>query len=386
MISFVWSSKYPFLAGAGGSENYTAGQIRELQRRGIPCRILTLGFGEEDGRNDFPDIQFKALSSEYELSELDDTIIYVTYPHNVRTKRPSYAILHCPPVSAGIEDERFDIAALRSTRLITSSRFAAKTWARKLGRTMHRIPTSYPFAEACFGRVARNPQRSGKLRLLFAGRLTPDKGIYTLLAALHLCGLDTLPFELTVTMSGDHTPDGAIIRALVEAHPRVRVVPARKTAESMARLMAEHDAVVMPSTAIFWKETFGIVSVEAQHAGCRVVASRAAGLPETDCGGLLTVTPDNPLALAKGILKVATLGPLTVTERAMAATKFTVGQSVDQLLKIISSQPGKVLPRVGPVRIPDLSPQLALFGDRLKQSVYAPKYYAPGTPLARSKN
>src|SRR5688572_31371849 len=96
MISFVWSSKQPFLAGRGGSENYTAGHIRELKRRGIPARIITLGFGEKDGREDFPDIQFKALRFKEELSELDDTLVFVTYPIDLPTKQQSYAILHCP--------------------------------------------------------------------------------------------------------------------------------------------------------------------------------------------------------------------------------------------------------------------------------------------------
>lgn len=43
--------------------------------------------------------------------------------------------------------------------------------------------------------------------------------------------------------------------------------------------------VVMPSNSHYWHETFGIVSVEAQHAGCRVIASDDGGLPVTDCGG-----------------------------------------------------------------------------------------------------
>ena len=96
MISFVWSSKYPFYSGTGGSENYTAGHIQELMRRGIPTRILTLGHGEDDGRADFPDIEFKALASQEGLAELDDTLIFVTYPLPVKTKHRSYVILHSP--------------------------------------------------------------------------------------------------------------------------------------------------------------------------------------------------------------------------------------------------------------------------------------------------
>lgn len=337
MISFVWSSKYPFTAGSGGSENYTAGQIRELRRRGIPARILTLGHGENDGREDFPDITFKALASKEELAELDDTLIFITYPLDVPTKHRSYAILHCPPISNGEADPLFDLKGMAGKQLLVPSRYAGKLWTHQLRRVVTRIPVVHPFAEKYFGQAKRPVRTDNKIRILFAGRLMADKGIYTLLAALHMQHMRGLDLEITATTSGDNTDDGKVIRRLLEAHPWVTIVPARRTPQKMAELMAEHDMVVIPSTDIFWHEVFGIVSVEAQHAGCRVVASKAGGLPETDCGGLILAEPDNPLSLAKGIVKAAQLGPLTAAERRRATTTFTVKTSVDALLKIIEA-------------------------------------------------
>ena len=58
------------------------------------------------------------------------------------------------------------------------------------------------------------------------------------------------------------------------------MVASCKTPTTMAALMAGHDIVVMPSNSQYWHETFGIVSIEAQHLGCRVVASDDGGLPE----------------------------------------------------------------------------------------------------------
>lgn len=75
------------------------------------------------------------------------------------------------------------------------------------------------------------------------------------------------------------------------AQPR----PARDAGKT---LMARHDIVVMPSNSQYWHETFGIVSIEAQHSGCRVVTSDDGGLPETDCDGIVLVSPDNAEALA----------------------------------------------------------------------------------------
>lgn len=335
MISFVWSSKDPFLAGRGGSENYTAGHIRELMRRGIPTRVLTLGFGEKDGRDDFPDIQFKALKSKEELSELDDTLVFVTYAIDVPTKHQSYAILHCPMQRL---DPPFDLKGAEGKKLITTSRFAAKLWGETLRIRPSRIPTVYPFAEDCYKHVKRRERKDGKVRILFAGRLMPDKGIYTLMASLHMDSMKSLDYEITVTKAAADTPDGKLILPLLEAHPLINVVEPRRTPPEMAQLMAEHDIVIMPSTNLFWQEIFGIVSVEAQHAGCRVVASNAGGIPETDCGGLVRIKPDDPLALANGMLKASMLGPLTEAERMYASAHFTVQQSVDSLLRLMTTE------------------------------------------------
>jgi glycosyltransferase involved in cell wall biosynthesis len=363
MISFVWSSAYPFIAGAGGSENYTAGHIRELQRRGIPTRVLTLGHGRHDGRKDFPDINFKTIHSKEQLSLLNDTLVFVTYPLHVRTMRQSYAILHCPPASLGLTDPLFDKRGIRGKKLIAASRFSATMWEQDLGMERGDISVVYPFADEHFRAVPRPTHLGRKTRILFSGRLHPDKGIYTLLAALHIIKKMRLPVEVTATTAGAHSEDGAIVKAILEAHPWVNVVPAGRDASEVAKLMARHDMVVMPSTDIFWKELFGMVSIEAQHAGCRVVASNSGGLPETDCGGLMLVDPDNPQALAEGIAKAAKLGPLTSRERRRASSVFTIEESVEVLLDIIgrtADQPSGNKRPAGVNRLlrPDYAPEL----------------------------
>ena len=61
VISFVWSPGDVLPAGTGGSENYTTGQVRELNRRGVPAQVVTIGLGEADGRDQFTDIPFVSL-------------------------------------------------------------------------------------------------------------------------------------------------------------------------------------------------------------------------------------------------------------------------------------------------------------------------------------
>ena len=221
--------------------------------------------------------------------------------------------------------------------LIATSRYAATLWSDFLDVDRASVHVVYPFAEPAFAEVSRRASRAGMTRVLYAGRLSPEKGIYTLLAALHVDIIaDDPSLTFTVTKAGSDKPQGKLIERLVAAHPGITVTDARKSPASMAALMAEHDIVVMPSNGQYWHETFGIVSIEAQHAGCRVVASHDGGLPETDCGGVTLVRPDDAEALAWGIRAAVDQGPIPNHARQSAATRFTVAQSVDGLLDVLS--------------------------------------------------
>jgi glycosyltransferase involved in cell wall biosynthesis len=126
---------------------------------------------------------------------------------------------------------------------------------------------------------------------------------------------------------------------MLATNPRLDLVAARRTPAGVAALLAEHDVVVMPSNGQYWHETFGILAIEAQHAGCRVVASDDGGLPETDCGALALVAPDDAEALARGILAAQLLGPVPTHLRQQAAQAFTVSDSVDSLLDVLRATP-----------------------------------------------
>jgi D-inositol-3-phosphate glycosyltransferase len=336
LISFIWEPGLRLPAGTGGSENYTIGHVRELNRRGVPAQVVTVGLGTADGRDEFSGIPFRSLMTVADVSDLEGTIVFVTEFPVVATKSPAYQILHVPPPLR----EHLQGAAIARTRdrgLIATSRFAAELWAEFLEVDVATIRVVYPFAEPCFGAQARTATDAEEIRILYAGRLSPEKGIYTFLAMLHNDMIDRdVRLTFTATTAGADKPQGAIIRDLLEAHPGVRLVPACKTPASMAALMADHDIVVMPSNSQYWHETFGIVSIEAQHAGCRVVASDDGGLPETDCGAVTLVVPDNAEALALGIYEAILRGPISSRARRVGATRFTVRESVDELLAVLT--------------------------------------------------
>jgi hypothetical protein len=336
VISFVWELGLPLPAGTGGSETYTIGQVRELNRRGVAAQVVTIGLGTADGRDEFTGVPFRALATIDEVATLDGTVVFVTDFPVVPLPRTAYQFLHVPPPLRDPHRGRV-VAQTRDRALIATSHFGAGLWATFLDVDVATIQVVYPFAEPCFGNQVRTLGAAGATRVLYAGRLSPEKGIYTLLAMLHndLISHDT-ELAFTVTTAGADKPEGRIISRLLEAHPGITLVPARKTPAAMAALMAEHDVVVMPSNSQYWHETFGIVSIEAQHAGCRVVASDDGGLPETDCSAITLVAPDNAEALAQGLRTAIALGPPTPGERARSAARFTLARSVDELLAVFA--------------------------------------------------
>lgn len=338
MINFIWPARTRLPAGTGGSENYTVGQVRELIRRGIPAQVVTVGLGVEDGRDEFIDIPFTSLATPADIGTLAGTIVLVNQASeaiNTTAETPAFVIMHIPPPLRE-KGRAAVIRSLEGRNLITTSQYAAKLWADYVPRDVNDIRVAYPFAEPCFATVIRRPNPKKTIRILFAGRLSAQKGIYTFLEALHLdIIVDNPSLTFTVTTAGADKPEGKIIQMLVNAHPNVTVIPARKTPAAMAELMAAHDIIVMPSNSQYWHETFGIVSIEAQHSGCWVVASNDGGLPETNCGGVILVTPDDPEALAQGIQKAIDKGPLPDSIRRKAVNLFTVEQSVDNLLKVL---------------------------------------------------
>ena len=338
MISFVWSPGEPLPAGTGGSENFTVGQVRELNRRGVDARVLTIGLGRADGREEFDDVPFHSVATLDALTRLDDTLVFVSEAPPVATTHPAYQILHVPP-PLRTRQQRAVIAGTRDRTLMATSRYAAALWADFLDVGADTIRVVYPFAEPVFAAQPRERGEAGRTRVLYAGRLTPEKGIYTLMSMWHTDLLDEETASFTVTTAGSDKPQGAIIERMLRAHPGIEVVPARRTPVAMAALLAQHDVLVMPSNSQYWHETFGIRSIEAQHAGCRVVASDDGGLPETDCGALVLVTPDDAEALAHGILAATRLGPVPDATRVRAGTEFTVAQSVDTLLDVLAGPP-----------------------------------------------
>jgi glycosyltransferase involved in cell wall biosynthesis len=329
MISFVWPSREAMLAGTGGSETFTAGHVRELIRRGIDTQVVIVGAAIKRSGQDFPDIPFLGLADEKHISDLTGTVVFINQAYDVPTRSKAVIILHCAVPSKVEQNERKkDIAG---KVVIATSVYNAQQWALYLNVPSGFIDVVMPFADPIYGNVRRS--KSGKkVRVLYAGRLHSEKGIYTILEMMHQYEMGVLDVNMSIVMAGQHVEEGRVITRMLRGYKYAKLLDSRKTVASMAKLLARTDILLMPSV---FAEPFGMLSVEAQHSGCRVIASSLGGLPETNCGLLTLVEERNPQALITAIHEAIALGLSTSKERKAAITEFTLAESVDSFLKYL---------------------------------------------------
>lgn len=117
-------------------------------------------------------------------------------------------------------------------------------------------------------------------RLLFIGRLEPEKGPQIAIESLAHLLRDNNDRAWSLTLAGDGSRSFlSTLQALVDDNgisERVRFLGKIPPAE-IPRLLRQHDILLVPS---LWEEPFGRVVVEGMAAGRVVVASEIGALPE----------------------------------------------------------------------------------------------------------
>jgi glycosyltransferase involved in cell wall biosynthesis len=149
---------------------------------------------------------------------------------------------------------------------------------------------------------------SGKRgRLLYVGRVAPEKGVHVAIEALRHLKADPALAAATLTIVGPSTDAAyaARLRSLVVdlgLQGQVRfldpVVPDR-----VIDIYARHDIVLVPS---LWSEPFGLTIIEGMAAGRPVIGTATGGSAEIMTEGVnsLICPPGNARALAAAVSKV----------------------------------------------------------------------------------
>jgi len=171
---------------------------------------------------------------------------------------------------------------------------------RELGAPVGDRATVVPSVQRAF--AARSPAAAGRY-VLYAGRLTEEKGPADAIAACRAAGLP-------LVVAGDG-PQGDELRAL---GGDVRFTGAVDAAE-LAALRAEAAVAVVPSR---YEEILPLAALEAMAAGLPVVATRSGGLAEVVEEAGLVPRSDVP-ALAERL--TARFGDAAAGERALSRVR-----------------------------------------------------------------
>jgi glycosyltransferase involved in cell wall biosynthesis len=163
---------------------------------------------------------------------------------------------------------------------------------------------------------AKASDRDGVLKILFVGRLAPEKGVADLLDACLLLRTRGVPVRLEIAGEG---PLAADLAARVAAARLADAVTFRGAVErtQLGRAYLGADVVCVPSLS----DSLPGVMLEALACGTPVVGTRVGGIPsvvEEGRNGLL-VPARNPAALAAALERFASSHDLREGMRARAA-------------------------------------------------------------------
>jgi glycosyltransferase involved in cell wall biosynthesis len=176
--------------------------------------------------------------------------------------------------------------------------------------------------------------------VLFAGRLTAEKGVATLLEAWR-----AMDAHCRLKIAGDG-PLANEVKAFAQSHESAEWLGQLSAGEIRA-LLRQAKAVIVPSE---WVEPFGLIAIEALAQGTPVIASRIGGLAEVvDHGrtGLL-FKPRDPHDLADQIIWVydhpQELSGMRGAAHAEACRKYDPESNYSQLISIYQRVAGPHYP------------------------------------------
>jgi glycosyltransferase involved in cell wall biosynthesis len=167
---------------------------------------------------------------------------------------------------------------------------------------------------------------------VFAGRLSPEKGLGVLIDALaHAPGVRLI-------VAGEGPLDAELReKARRSAPERVEWLGARTREDVLARVRTAR-ALVLPSLVY---ENAPLAALEAGALGVPVIGTRLGGIPEIVRDGEtgLLVPENDPAALAQAMLRLEGDAPLASRlgrrAREVARAEYALGSQVERMLAIL---------------------------------------------------
>lgn len=181
------------------------------------------------------------------------------------------------------------------------------------------------------------------LKLIYAGRLSPDKGVHTAVNAMAelLRKTPDLPVTLTIVGGGTEAYEQRLRHIAAENRLEDAVTFRGKVPyEAMPDILSNHAVLLLPS---IWPEPLARMAQEGMASGLVMVGTTTGGTPEILFDGEtgLTFEADNHVMLAAKIrmlLDDRSLGRrLSRAARRLIEEKFTMARMVDEVEEKLKS-------------------------------------------------
>jgi len=256
--------------------------------------------------------------------------------HDYKLACPSYQLLdHGSLCEACVTGGPWQAARRRCKdgSLAASSLLALESWLHRVCRAYSPVDVFISpsrFLADVMGRAGVFPERMRVIshfvdltpapapasdggRLVFAGRLSVEKGVDVLIEAMSM-----VRTEARLDIAGDG-PERARLEALASRHTGGARITfhGRLDKPELARLVSRSTASVVPSR---WHENQPMTVLESFAAGVPVIATNLGGLPELVRDGVdgWIIPPEDPVALARA-LDSALSDPLTAARLGLSA-------------------------------------------------------------------
>ncbi|HEV7651919.1 MAG TPA: glycosyltransferase [Actinophytocola sp.] len=219
--------------------------------------------------------------------------------------------------------------ATKFDTVVVTSGYAEREFAG-LEVALRRVPLGVDLATF---RPAVGEPSPGPARLVYAGRLSPEKNPAAVLGAVRVLA------DLDRPASLDVYGDGPALSALYKLARDLPVsfhghVGDRRT---LAAALSRADVAFAPSVA----ETFGLSILEAMACGTPVVTSVTGGAPELLAPGAGVAVPATPEGLAAGVLEILSWpAPVRRAAARQRAEQFPWSATIAAMLDLHASSAG----------------------------------------------
>jgi glycosyltransferase involved in cell wall biosynthesis len=180
------------------------------------------------------------------------------------------------PVKRIYANVMFRFARWRANAIVYISKFTASDFVARLGAPKAAQSVVYCGVDADWFNIEPGPSLRLRPYILFVGNVKPHKNLIRLLQAFDKIKND-IPHDLVIVgkREGFLTGDDAVQAMVTEFAGRVDFTGYIED-KMLRRYFAQANALILPSLY----EGFGLPPIEAMAAGCPVIVSRSASLPE----------------------------------------------------------------------------------------------------------